>query len=143
MKRTPLQRRTRLRPKRWGVRPRRPRRLDKPQSDPERLAWVREQLCAAWFPPYETGEDAIGFTTTVYAHCYGRTEACHEGRTPGMALKCPDAETMPMCSSHHRQWTDHTGIFKGWTKEQRRTWADERIAETTARYLSHGNRRTA
>jgi len=56
-------------------------------------------------------------------------------------MKCPDAETLPMCTAHHRQWTDHAGVFKGWTKEQRRRWADERIAETTARYLSHGNRR--
>ncbi len=56
-------------------------------------------------------------------------------------MKCPDAATMPMCSRHHREWTDHTGVFKGWMKEQRREWADARIAETTARYLSHGARR--
>lgn len=130
MRQTPLKRRTRLRAKRWGIRPRRPRRLDKPQSDPARLDWVRMQQCAV-------------APRTGFARCNGLTEACHEGRKPGMAMKCPDAETMPMCTLHHRQWTDHTGLFKGWTKEQRRTWADERIAETTARYLSHGNKRSA
>jgi hypothetical protein len=89
--------------------------------------------------------DRAAGTVTVSAPgpCAGRTESCHEGRKPGLALKCPDSQTMPMCSLHHRQWTDHTGVFKGWTKEQRRHWADERIAETTARYLSHGSRRVA
>ena len=128
MKQTPLKRRSQLRPKRWGIKPRRPRRLDKPQSDPARLAWVREQVCTL---------GAQGYI------CGGRTEAAHEGRKPGLALKCPDAQTIPLCQTHHRQWTDHTGVFKGWTKEQRRAWAEERIAETTARYLSHGNRRAA
>jgi len=140
---TPLQRRTRLMPKRWGIRPRRPRRLDKPQSDPARLEWVREQPCLVPELLLSHGREGASALMFSIARCRGRTEACHEGRKPGMAMKCDDALTLPMCSAHHRQWTDHTGIFKGWTKEQRRSWADERIAETTARYLSHGNKRSA
>lgn len=75
--------------------------------------------------------------------CEGRIEVCHEGRTgKGMGTRCPDSETIPMCTGLHRQWTEHRGWFAGWTKEKRREWADARIAETTALYLSHGSRRT-
>lgn len=127
--RKPLRRGKPLRAKRWGIKPRRPRRLDKPQSDPARLEWVRGETCAVWW------------RVSRRYPCEGRTEACHEGPKPGMSMKCDDAQTMPMCTAHHRQWTDHVGMFKGWSKERRRAWADERIAETTARYLSHGGRR--
>jgi len=74
--------------------------------------------------------------------CIGRIEVCHEGRTgKGMGTRCPDSETIPMCTGLHRQWTEHRGWFAGWTKEERREWAEARIAETTALYLSHGSRR--
>jgi len=74
--------------------------------------------------------------------CTGRVEVCHEGRTgKGLATRCPDSETIPMCTGLHRQWTEHRGWFGGWTKQQRREWAEARIAETTALYLSHGSRR--
>lgn len=137
MRRTALARKTPLRAKRWGIKYKPPRRLSKPQSDPARLAWVREQACAihaGWI--WQRGDEDV-----FDEQCQGRTEACHEGRKPGTSMKCPDSETMPMCSRHHRMWTDHTGIFKGWKKQERREWADARIAETTARYLSHGSRR--
>jgi len=74
--------------------------------------------------------------------CAGRIEVCHEGRTgKGMGTRCPDSETIPMCTGLHRQWTEHRGWFRGWSKAERREWAAERIAETTALYLSHGSRR--
>jgi hypothetical protein len=123
--------------KRTRIRSRRPRRLDTAQSDPARLAFVREQACVV---PFSETLPGSGFAVT--GGCKGRTEACHEGKKPGIGMKCNDAETLPMCSSHHGQWTDHRGVFAGWTKEQRRQWADERIAETTARYLSAGARRS-
>lgn len=130
----PKPRKKPLRPgqhRRTWMRAKRPRRLDGPGSDPARLDWVRTQQCA------------LGVTLfSARQHCAGRTEACHEGRKPGMAMKCSDAETIPLCQAHHRQWTDHTGHFAGWSKEARRTWADHHIAETTARYLSAGSRRS-
>ena len=92
-----------------------PRRLSRPQSDPARLAWVRTLRCAV-----------------ITGGCFGTTEACHEGKKPGVGMKCDDAEAMPMCWKHHLQWTAHQGIFYGWTKAERRRWADGRIADTKA-----------
>ncbi len=137
MKRTPLKRRTALRPKHWGIRYKRPRRLSGPHADPARMGFVATLPCVGMrvFPSPRAG--------MFLAHwCMGRIEVCHEGRTgKGMGTRCPDSETIPMCTSLHRQWTEHRGWFAGWTKEQRCEWADARIAETTALYLSHGSRR--
>ena len=47
-----------------------------------------------------------------------------------MGLKCSDRETIPMCWHCHQEWTDHAGRFFGWTKSERREWADARIRET-------------
>jgi hypothetical protein len=74
--------------------------------------------------------------------CRGVIEACHEGPKPGVAMKCSDALTLPLCSGAHDEWTRHVGYFKGWPKAARRAWADERIAETTALLLAHGGRRS-
>lgn len=138
MNRSPLKRQTPLRAKRWGIKPRRPRRLSGPGADPARMGFVAELPCVgvATF-------DGNDFASTGDEHkCEGRIEVCHEGRTgKGMGTRCPDAETIPMCTSLHRQWTEHRGWFAGWSKEKRREWAAERIAETTALYLSHGSRR--
>lgn len=75
--------------------------------------------------------------------CRGPVQCCHEGaRKPGMGLKSPDAVSFSMCSRHHLDaWSIHAGVFRGWSKEQRREWADARGAEAQARYLSAGNRR--
>jgi hypothetical protein len=123
-----LRTKTPLRRTRWGIRPRRPRRLDGPGSDPARLAAVRLLPCAL-----------LKLHSTH--RCEGRIEACHEAKKPGVGMKCPDSGTMPMCTLAHGWWTRHTGFFKNWPKAKRRTWADERIAEATALLLSHGGRR--
>lgn len=115
---------------RKGVRAKRPRRLNRPQSDPARISWLHTQPCVL----LQFDSDHL---------CHGRIEACHEGRKPGTAMKCPDDQTIPLCSGAHRDWTNHRGFFRGWLKMKRRQWADARIAETTARYLSAGNRRAA
>jgi hypothetical protein len=125
--RKPLRRTSRLRAKRWGIRPRRPRRLDGPGSDPARLDWVRAQPC-------------VLLRWRLWP-CEGRTEAHHAGRKPGVALKAGDETTVPLCRRHHRQVTDHTGPFAKQTREAMRVLQDEWIAETTARYLGHGGRR--
>lgn len=116
----------RVKVKRKSMARRLPRRLFTAQNDEARKAWVRTQLCCVregWM--WKDG-------------CAGRTEAAHEGRKPGLAMKCPDSQTIPMCREHHRQWTEHTGVFTGWTKDERRVWADARIEETTARYERPG-----
>ena len=113
--------------------------MSTPQNDEARKQWCREQSCCfrdGWI--WVRGDESIWDET-----CRGRTEAAHEGRKPGVGMKCPDSETIPLCRRHHGDWTDHVGFFKGWTKAERREWADERIAAATAQYLSHGNRRAA
>ena len=116
-----------LRAKRWGIKYRRPRRLDGPGADAARLSWLHEQSCLLTMYPLH--------------RCSGVVEACHEGRTPGVSMRCPDSETVAMCSKAHQEWTVHKGFFAGWDKATRREWMNERIAETTARYLSAGSRR--
>lgn len=116
--------------RRSWIKRRRPRRLDGAGSDLARLSWIHEQECLL-----------LSFDITH--RCTGRIEAAHEGRKPGLAMKCPDSETIPLCSGAHGDWTNHLGFFRGWPRERRREWAAERIAETTSRYLSAGNRRTS
>jgi hypothetical protein len=63
--------------------------------------------------------------------CAGWMEANHAGRR-GVGQRSHDEEAIPLCSEHHRWagWTNHLGPFQGWTRDERRAWADERIAET-------------
>lgn len=110
--------------KRSRIKPKPPRRLDGPGSDPGRLEYARAQLCvgAACFP------DHI---------CIGDVQASHErnpmgGLPTGMGRKEPDYLTTSKCAELHRQWTDHAGVFRGWSNERRHVWMAERITETQA-----------
>ncbi len=107
-----LKRSTPLRRKRWPRR-RPPRRLRK--GDPVYLAFVRSLSCAA----------------AGMGPCSGPMEAHHAGRR-GVGQKSSDRETCGLCRGHHRHLTDHTGPFKGWTREQRRLWQDAAILATRA-----------
>jgi hypothetical protein len=62
--------------------------------------------------------------------CTGAVEGSHMGPKPGMALKAPDTTMVRMCSGLHHQWTVANGLFKGWTKGMRRSFADDAIAQT-------------
>jgi len=140
MNRSPLKRTTPLGRKGW-MRRKRPRRLSGPHADPARMGFVAELPCVGVRAFNGIERRRGGYVLNTH-RCEGRIEVCHEGRTgKGMGTRCPDSETIPMCTALHRHWTDHSGWFAGWTKEQRRDWADARIAETTALYLSHGSRR--
>jgi len=61
--------------------------------------------------------------------CGGRIEANHAGEKPGMGLKASDSTCIPMCSLHHKDWSEHRGLFALWTREERRAWADSVIKE--------------
>lgn len=129
----PIKRKTRLQAKRWGIAYKPPRRLSRPDHDQARLDWCFTQPCVV--PSTVPNADA----------CDGEIHPCHEGaRKPGLALKSPDALTFAMCHHHHLAgWTDHGGVFKGWSKEKRREWANERGAEAWSKYHAHGGRRSA
>jgi hypothetical protein len=133
--RSPMKRGAPIARKTW-MRRKTPRRVF--TEDRARLDFVRSLEC--WVPSRVAGHS--NKRSWLTAPCFGRTEACHEGKKPGVGMKCADSETIPLCQKHHGHWTRHSGVFVGWTKEQRREWADDRIAETTALFLSHGSRRS-
>lgn len=101
---------TRTSPIRWKP----PRRLSRPGSNPAYRDFVRSQPCCV------RGMPGAG-------PCAGEIEANHAGAKPGMAMKAPDDTCLPKCHRHHEQWTIHRGAFLGWTKNQRRAWADPLI----------------
>ncbi len=106
----PLRRRKRLNAKR--AKPRRSSRV----LDRGYLEKVRDLECIAWMP-----------------ECYGPIEAHHASVDHGKGQKGSDYCAVPLCRRHHRQWTDHTGWFKDWTKDGRREMSAQWIARTQAR----------
>lgn len=62
--------------------------------------------------------------------------AHHAGPRPGVGMKCSDYLTHCFCDYHHRMWHTGRGPFRGWTREQRRMWADAQIAATQSQ-LKH------
>jgi len=121
-RRTPLRRRRplgpRIGPKRSGrIGPRRsPRRG--PDRDPVYLAWVRTLHCIAPGAP---------------ATCRGIIEAHHAGPR-GLGQKSADRTAIPICRQHHAAWHDARSPFRGWTKEQRASWAADSIYLTQQRW---------
>lgn len=114
MKRTPLIRRT---PMKRGTSTLL-RRSSKPRAQRKRttyatrernfdhMLWVKTLACVARDMP---------------TPCGGVIEADHAGER-GMSQKCPDEETIPICTNHHRERTDFSGSFKAWDKAQMREW---------------------
>ncbi len=93
-------------------------------ENPAYLAFVRTLQCCAW---------AYDLPGGVTQHCTLRTHAHHAGRGGGKGLKAPDTTAIPLCERHHtgdRGWHQSNGFASGWSKAQRREWADLKIAET-------------
>lgn len=111
MKRTQLRRKTPLRTRR-PMRKRSPKRRD--VGDQAHLEAVRQLPCCA---------------RTLTA-CQGTIAPHHDTAARGLGQKASDLRTLPLCFGHHRAFHDATGPFRGWTRDQRRTWQQERIDET-------------
>lgn len=78
--------------------------------DPKYLSRVRQLpccMCGAW-PPNQS----------------------HHLTGGGMALKTSDGSTIPLCFKDHHDLHALAGRFKGWTKEQLRTWQQTKVMET-------------
>ena len=125
-RRTPLRRRAKAGAPRAPLKrksyPRRkaPRRTTRQVREPEYLAWLHTQSCAAW-------------VLDTCCGCKGRIEAHHAG-VRGVGQRAPDATAIPLCVRHHRE----PGFavmqpFLTWSKAQRRAWVDGVIGETRAR----------
>ena len=164
----PIPRRKPMKPgqhRRSYIRPKRPRRIDrrdrevlandfdgtgprvviKAGHDQARLDWCRTQPCVVPATVIAVAP-GVDYLPPNVRRCWGPIDPCHEGEKPGRNLKSPDSLAFPMCRNHHNQWGGgwggKTGVFKEWTPERARLWADERGAEAQARYLSAGSRRT-
>ena len=72
-------------------------------------AWVRNRPCV------------VG-RYLVFHDCEGRIEQSHERNRTGLGLKASNLRSVAMCSRGHRDWEQHRGAFKGWTREARLTW---------------------
>jgi hypothetical protein len=114
VKRTPLRRSTPMRRGR-PMRQRSPKARDRGELDNSvHLAAVRLLPCCA----------------RALTVCYGAVSPHHDTAARGLGQKASDLRTMPMCFGHHRSFHDATGPFRGWTRDQRRTWQQECIDET-------------
>lgn len=89
------------------------------ERDTRYMVWVKSLECCA-------------ATDLGLGGCSRVVEADHAGRRP-LGRKCPDTETIPLCSQHHRERTDFAGAFKSWDRARMREWLDRMIAETQAR----------
>jgi|SRR6478609_1376931 len=94
-----------------------PRRLTRPGpgSDPAYLDKVRKLPCCA--PRISlVGPEALFHEGDVVAHhARGKTN---------------DRAAIALCWKHHGQWHDANGVFKHWTKDDRRTWSAAAIDDT-------------
>jgi hypothetical protein len=123
VKRSPLERKTRLRARR--ATPRRSARV----HDLAFMARVRQLPCLVWtmLPDYALG----GRYVAPASPCSGSMHAHHMGAR-GLGQKCSDLETVPFCERHHRDWHDCTGPFADKSKEWRLEFAKAAIEQTRA-----------
>jgi DNA-directed RNA polymerase subunit F len=105
-----------------------PKRISERVADRPYLSWLASQACVV------TGAFRGGGVVI---------ELNHAGVKPGIALKCSDLETLPFEREIHRQWTEYSGRFKSWTRDQRRSWADARIVEHLERFIAWAPERSA
>ena len=112
-----------LRRKTW-MRPKPPRRLRTPRSNPAYLEFVRGLPCCV-----------------RSVRCAGPIHAHHAGRKPGIAMKADDDTAIPLCAVHHRDWHDNQGPFFTLSKLERFAWSLVRIGEVRALYAEEGRGR--
>lgn len=51
-----------------------------------------------------------------------------------MGQKADDRTCIPLCSKHHRERTDFSGLFKGWSQDRMRGWLAESVVLYQKRY---------
>jgi hypothetical protein len=54
--------------------------------------------------------------------CAPPCEANHVTFGRGVGQRSSDFDTFPLCLLCHREFTDHSGRFRGWSKARRRLW---------------------
>jgi hypothetical protein len=79
--------------------------------------------------PYMLAVKKLKCAARDLGQCYGVVEADHAGRR-GIGQKCPDNETIPLCTRHHQHRTGFTGVFKHWNQARMREWLAFQIRVT-------------
>lgn len=127
VKREPLLRRTRLKPKRS-----KPRRVSVAR-DPEHRRAVRE-----------LGYCSVARTLVNAGRCWGPIQCMHVGPRNGMGSKGSDLVCAPGCAGHHQDQENYTGPFKGMSLEDKLAWG-ESVADTARMDIlgGHGRRRAS
>lgn len=80
-------------------------RRTRPRHDPAYLAFIRKLPCVV---------------TGAYPAEASHLRSLKHGS--GVGLKTPDATAIPMSRAVHADYETRTGMFRGWTQEQRETW---------------------
>jgi hypothetical protein len=88
------------------------------------MLWVKRQPCSARF-------------LDCNSPCIGRVEADHAGRR-GIGQKASDYTCVPLCSKHHAERTNFSGVFKSWDQARMRFWLAQRIWFTQRMAITNG-----
>lgn len=84
--------------------------------DSAHLSFLRTQLCAARLA-----------TSEALTECDGHIEAHHHTGGRGRGQKTSDHRAFPLCLKHHRDFHAAAGVFRDWTKAERRAWQDAMV----------------
>lgn len=123
LRRTPLRRKTRLRPRGKTKHARRERHFGYMLAQKKRDCVVCEEFGND--PRCRRNEDH-------------ENEAAHVGERVG--YRADDMDTVPIGAFHHRiqGWDTYSGPFAGWSKMQRREWAARQIARARIYWVALG-----
>lgn len=96
------------------------------------MGFVKQQPCIVReLPPFLFLDSAASAAKYKATPCSAVVEADHAG-SRGIGQKAADNTCIPLCSSHHSQRTNHTGVFWLLDQQELRAWRAEAIARTQA-----------
>jgi hypothetical protein len=121
-RRAPLRRRTPLR-----ARSRRSA-YSRRERDIAFMLWVKGRLCSVEEDRPDPDRDPTP--------CCGPVEADHMGARV-VGRKADDTTCAPLCRSHHRERSDHSGSFRHLNRDQLRAWRSRQIARTRTLWEEH------
>lgn len=100
---------------------------DRPR-DTAFMLWVKTRPCIV-------GEIALGWPVPdgKRTRCAGPIEADHMGAR-SVGRKADDRTCVPMCMQHHRERTDHSGVFRYANQAQLRDWRAAAMRHTLAQW---------
>lgn len=100
-------------------------------KDPAHLAKLRAKPCALTLVLVAYHKEEVPWAAfaalvkscsrPVAGDCFGPIEAHHRTGS-GLALKASDHEAFPLCQKHHRDFHDSKGMFRSWTKQEKKDW---------------------